>query len=178
MTKSRGAWAEPVRLGQLSHGPIARRVVADEETRARIARELGLDRLDLLDGELTVTPWLDGAEIRGCWRASVEQTCGVTLEPLSSELDGEFLVRVLPAGSANAPSAQDEEVLIDPDAEDPPDVLETDSIDLGAYLVEHLALQIDPFPRRAGAVFVQPEQPSAPSPFEALRNLQARPSRR
>ena len=168
----RTTWSEPVRLREVSRGPITRRLVADEAVRRSIARELELDRLDLLEGELTLTPWRDGAEIQGRWRAGFEQTCGVTLEPLPSTLQGEFTVRVVPAGSPNAPVAEeDDEVLVDPEAEDPPDVLEGDSIHLGAYLVEHLALQIDPFPRKPGAVFVQPDEPQPPSPFEVLRNL-------
>jgi hypothetical protein len=171
-------WAEPVRLRQLAQGPISRHLVADEAARARIARELGLERLDLLEGELTFTPWLDGAEIHGRWRASLEQICGVTLEPLPSQPEGEFLVRVVPAGSPNAPSPEDE-VVIDPEADDPPDVLDKDDqIDLAAYLVEQLALQIDPFPRKPGAVFAPPEQPAPPSPFEALRNFPAGQQRR
>ena len=178
MTRSSAAWSDQVRLGQLSRGPITRRLCADDEARRRIARDLGIERLDDLEGELVVTPWLDGAEIRGRWRAELEQTCGVTLEPLPSQPRGEFLVRVVPAGSPNAPREEDEEVLIDLEGADPPDVLEGDSVDLAAYLVEHLALQVDPFPRKPGAVFVQPDEPSAPSPFEALRNFPAGPGRR
>jgi hypothetical protein len=154
---------------------VARRIVADEAVRGRIARALGLDRLDRLEGDLTVSPWRDGAEIRGSWRASIEQTCGVTLEPLPSELGGEFAVHVVPSGSPNAPAPAEDVEPVDLEAEDPPDVLEGDEIDLGAYLVEHLALQIDPFPRKPGVVFEAPDEPQPPSPFEVLRNLKTRP---
>jgi hypothetical protein len=176
---SRGAteWSEKVRLRQIAQGPLTRRLVADETARSAIARDLGLDRLDELEGEMTVSPWLDGAEIRGRWRARIVQTCGVTLEPLPSEPEGEFLVRAVPAGSPNAPAPSDEEELIDLEADDPPDVLDADEIDLAAYLVEQLALQIDPFPRKPGAVFEQPDEPAPPSPFESLRNFHAGPKR-
>jgi hypothetical protein len=171
-------WPETVSLRQVTRGPITRRVVPDAATRSRIARDLGLERLNDLEGELTVTPWLDGAEIQGRWRAIIVQTCGVTLEPLPSEPHGEFLVRVVPAGSPNAPSPTQEEELVDLEAEDPPDVLDGDDIDLSAYLVEHLALQIDPFPRKPGAVFEPPQEASAPSPFAALRDLKLGPGGR
>lgn len=166
-------WADKVRLRQVGQGPLTRRLVADEQARTVIARQLGLDRLDELEGELTVAPWLDGAELRGRWRARILQTCGVTLEPLPSEPEGEFQVRVVPAGSPNAPQPSEDEALIDLDADDPPDVLDGEEIDLAGYLVEHLALQIDPFPRKPGAVFEPPDQPQPPSPFDALRNFKA-----
>ena len=170
-------WTEPVRMSRLPERPLQRRIVADPSARLEIARQLGLDRLDVLEAELTVTSWLDGIELRADWSATVEQTCGVTLEPLSTQLNGGFTVRVLPAGSPNAPEASTEEVVVEPDAEDPPDIFDGDLIDPGAYVVEHLALEIDPFPRKPGAVFVQPEEPQPPSPFEALRNFKAGPPR-
>ena len=49
-----------------------------------------------------------------------------------------------------------------------------DVIDLGDYVVEHLALEIDPFPRRPGAVFEAPEPLPETSPFAALKALKPR----
>jgi hypothetical protein len=175
MMDGQDPWTEPVRLSQVGRATLQRRIVADAKARRDIARRLGLERLDLLEAELTVAPWLDGAEIKGRWRAEIEQTCGVTLEPLPSAPEGDLDLRVLPAGSPNAPEPSSEEEVIDPEAEDPPDVVEGDLIDLGALVAEQLALEIDPFPRKPGAEFVQPEEPPAPSPFEALRKFKADP---
>jgi hypothetical protein len=163
----------PIRLREVARSALTRRIDADAEARGRIARELGLDGLNALKAELTIGPWLDGASIKGRWSAEAAQTCGVTLEPMTSALAGEFEVRVVPAGSANAPEPTEEEQVIDPDADDPPDVLDTDLIDPGGYLIEQLALEIDPFPRKPGAVFEPPDEPEPPSPFEALRNFKA-----
>jgi hypothetical protein len=55
--------------------------------------------------------------------------------------------------------------------EDPPDVLGSDLIDIGHYVVEHLALEIDPFPRAPGAEVAPPEPEEPPSPFAALSRL-------
>jgi hypothetical protein len=170
-------WSEPVRLNQIGQTKLTRRIVADEAARKEIARDLGLDRLDQLQAELTIEPWFDGVQVRGRWSASIEQTCGVTLEPLPSELQGEFTVRAVPAGSPHAPQAAVEEVVVDPDSEDPPDVLDEDAIDLAAFVVEQLALEVDPFPRKPGAEFVQPDMPQPPSPFEALRNFKPGPTK-
>ena len=38
-------------------------------------------------------------------------------------------------------------------------------------MIEHLALELDPFPRKPGAVFVQPPEPTELSPFAALKSL-------
>jgi uncharacterized metal-binding protein YceD (DUF177 family) len=62
------------------------------------------------------------------------------------------------------------------DADDPPDVLEGDALDLGAYVVEHLTLEIDPFPRKPGAAFVPPEPEPEASPFAVLKGLKDRGS--
>jgi hypothetical protein len=62
-------------------------------------------------------------------------------------------------------------VEIDLDADDPPDVLESENLDIGAYVVEQLALEIDPFPRKPGVEFEAPEGPAISSPFDALRAL-------
>ena len=50
-------------------------------------------------------------------------------------------------------------------------VIEDGKIDLGQYAVEQLALSLDPFPRKPGAEFVQPEEPAEISPFAALKAL-------
>lgn len=172
---SEAPWSEPLRLSALAHGAIERRLEPDEAARGRIARELGLDALESLQAELTVAPWLDGAEITGRWRARVRQTCGVTLEPLESDLEGDLFVRALPAGSRHAPKQASAEIAVDPDGEDPPDLLETEAVDLGAYVVEHLSLEIDPFPRKPGAVFEQPDKAEPPSPFAVLKVLKTGP---
>jgi hypothetical protein len=76
----------------------------------------------------------------------------------------------VPNGSVHAPDPE-AEVVIDLEADDPPDVLDGDSVDLGLYVVEHLALDIDPFPRRPGAVFEAPPALPETSPFAALKAL-------
>lgn len=162
------SWRETVRLSELDRGPVERRLQPDDSQLPAIARTIGVDALKSLAADVTVTPWLDGAEVRGDLRATVQQTCGVTLEPLEDTVGGVFKVRVLPAGSPNLPS---EDLDLDLEADDPPDSLEGEEIDLAAYVVEHLALEIDPFPRKPGAVFEAPEAEEEASPFAVLKGL-------
>ena len=163
-------WPGLLRLSELARGPAKRRVVAGEEVRKELARRLGLDGLDRLEAEVEATPWLDGAKLRGRFDALVRQTCGVTLEPLESRLEGDFDLKILPAGSPNAP-AEPEEMVLDPEAEDPPDLIEGAEIDLGALVVEQLALEIDPFPRKPGAEFDPGPQEQPASPFAVLKDF-------
>jgi len=166
-------WPRPLRLAELAHGEVTRRLAADSAARRRIAGELGLDGLERLEAEVSAAPWLDGARVRGRLQARILQTCGVTLEPLESEIDHDFELKLLPDGSPNAP-AEPEDAVLDPDAEDPPDLIEGDQIDLGALVVEQLALEIDPFPRKPGAVFDAGPEENPPSPFAVLKDFKPR----
>jgi uncharacterized metal-binding protein YceD (DUF177 family) len=100
------------------------------------------------------------------------QTCGVSLEDFPTDLSGAFSIQILPAGSPNAPP-EDHEVELDPDAPDPPDLTDNGEIDVGAYLIEHLGLALDPFPKKPGVVFEPPEPPTLISPFAALKDLKS-----
>ena len=166
-------WSGTLRLAELAHGEVARHLETDADQRARIADALGLDGLERLEAEVRAAAWLDGARVRGRLRARVRQTCGVTLEPLESDIDHAFEVKLLPAGSPNAPT-EPEEAVIDPDAEDPPELVEQDQVDLGALVVEQLALEIDPFPRKPGAVFDAGPDENPPSPFAVLKDFKPR----
>jgi uncharacterized metal-binding protein YceD (DUF177 family) len=106
--------------------------------------------------------------LSGRVRASLAQTCGITLEPLSLEIDAPFVVNL-----AEAVDEESDEIVITMDDESP-DLIENGQIDLGQYAVEQLALRLDPFPRKPGAEFVQPPEPEEISPFAVLKQL--RPS--
>ena len=168
------AWGRPIRLSEISRGVLRASLSADGKAREAIARELDLAALPELSAEVRLEPWMDGVKLRADWRAQVVQTCGVTLEPFESVLSGEFEIQAVPAGSPHAPSAEGGELTIDLDAPDPPDVLDEDRIDPAAYVIEHLALELDPFPRKPGAVFEAPEPEAERSPFAALLELKPR----
>jgi hypothetical protein len=158
-------------LHDLGRGTVERRLIADEPTRARIAGTLDLTELKSLEASLRITPWLDGAQIDGTWTASVVQTCGISLEPFETALSGEFSLRAVPSGSSALPAQSGHEIELDPQADDPPDEITDGALALGAYVVEDLSLAIDPFPRKPGADFQPPPEPSEPSPFAALVRL-------
>ncbi|WP_374470443.1 DUF177 domain-containing protein [Phenylobacterium sp.] len=164
-------WTRPLRLHELARGPVTVDLAPDADQRAKVAKDLGLESLPALTATVTVKPWLDGVEVTGRFRAVVEQVCSVTLDPFEQPLEGEIAVKAVPAGSPNAATGEGGEVELDPDAEDPPDVLQADSVDVAGYVVEHLALEIDPFPRRPGAEFAYTPPVEEESPFAVLKKL-------
>jgi hypothetical protein len=164
-------WPVTVKLHELSRGPVRLSLEPDAEQRAAIARQLSLKGLPAFKADVTVKPWLDGAELSGRFDAVVEQICGVSLDPFEQPLRGDIDVRVVPAGSPHAATSDGGDLELDPDAPDAPDVLDGDAIDVSGYVVEHLALEVDPFPRKPGATFDYEAPQEETSPFAALKKL-------
>lgn len=165
-------WKHVIRLADVGRAPVSVRLEPDAETLGKLAKELKLEALPALSGKLSVRPWLDGAEILGRYSARVVQICGVTLDPFEEELEGEIAIQVVPRGSPHALiEPEGGEISLDLDAPDPPDVLESDEIDLAHYLVEQLVLDLDPFPRKPGVEFDYKPAVTEESPFAVLKRL-------
>ena len=160
-------YSEPVRLHQVAGG-VKRTLEPDAAARARIVKALDLASLDAFTAEMDLKPTDAGWRLSGRVRASLAQTCGITLEPLPLEIDAPFVLNL-----AEAVDEESDEIVITMDDESP-DLIENGQIDLGQYAVEQLALRLDPFPRKLGAEFVQPPEPEEISPFAVLKQL--RPS--
>ena len=167
MTVPNLPYSEPVRLHQVPGG-VKRTLEPDAAARARIARALDLASLESFTAEMNLAPTAAGWRLSGRVRASLAQTCGITLEPLPVEVDAPFALTL-----AEAVDEDSDEIVITLDDESP-DLIEDGQIDLGQYAVEQLALRLDPFPRKPGAEFVQPPEPAEISPFAILK--QPRPS--
>jgi hypothetical protein len=167
-------WPCSVTLGRMGRG-LDLRLEPDADARREIAKILNLVSLDSLDAEIFLRPWMDGAEISGLIRARVTQVCSVSADEFEEPVEARFSLRVLPADSENTSPDEHGDLALDPEGDDPPDVLEAETIDVSAYVVEHLALALDPFPRKPGAVFQPPAEPVDLSPFAALKALKADP---
>lgn len=165
------SWTRVLKLHELARGPLTLSLAPDETERAEISKQLGLESLPSLVAKVTVRPWLDGLEVTGHFAAVVEQICGVSLDPFEQPLEGEIEIQAVPAGSPHAAASDGGELELDPDAPDAPDILAGDAIDIAAYIVEHLALELDPFPRKPGAEFDYQPPEVETSPFAALKKL-------
>ncbi|WP_417682002.1 YceD family protein [Roseibium sp.] len=162
-------------------------VVIEPDTAAlkRIAEANGCVDIGRLCAELTLKPWRKaGVRVVGKLEASITQQCVVTLEPFEQELSEDIDRTFEPVSSRpRRPRDLNEEGEIEIELEtlDPPDVMVDGVIDLGALVCEQLALSIDPFPRKPGAVFERDEETDSseledkPSPFAALAKLKQDP---
>lgn len=170
-----GPWSRKASLREIAAGPVRLMLEPSLEQRKAIGKLLQLASLDSLTADLTLTPWHGGVRVQGRLEAAVHYVCGITLEPFPARVEEEIEVRLVPADSPLAVSP-DAELTLDPEAEDPPDILEPgDTVDLGALVVEYLSLALDPFPRKPGAVFDPPQTEAEISPFAALKALKRDP---
>lgn len=145
--------SRPLGLEELRRrGSCRRRIEASAEECATVAARLDLPRLDRLEGELEAT-WPSPKRpirVEGRIRAEGAQACVVTLEPVAFALDEAVELRFLAHRSQRGTPAG-EPLEIDPLGEDPPELVEGETLDLGECLVTELALDLDPYPRRPGA---------------------------
>ena len=169
------AWSLPLAWSDIERGAAPMHLVAAPDILTRVAADIGALAVSRLEADLHVRPWLDGVRDSGSLTAEVTRTCGVTLEAFEEKVEEPLSIRIVPAGSPNAPRSMSGEVTVDPEGEDPPDELIGNTLDIGAYLVEHLALALSPFPRKPGAVFEPPETLARPSPFAVLERLKVPP---
>lgn len=145
---------------------------------AGIAAMLDLPSVESVEARYVLTRSGERVKLEGEIAASFHQSCTVTLDPFPVALKvplkldfapEEPLVprrREVPEGTGEI----DVEVRLN--EEDPPEPIVDGTIDLGAVTLEFLALALDPYPRKPGAVFAEPapEEPSE-SPFAKLARL-------
>ncbi len=148
-------------------------ISASPEECAGIADFLDVLKVTGLRAEFRVSRWRSrGLKVLGTLDARVEQACVVTLDPVESSIHASFERRFLPVDMID-PEGGTEEVFVDPEGEDPPEPL-THELDLGEVVVEELALNLDPYPRKPGIAFEdklsEPEPPKA-NPFAKLARL-------
>jgi len=137
---------QPIKLDQIGQG-LSIDLSADEAQCAEIARRLGLTSLERLQAHANLSRDGERVHVEGRVQASLGQACVVTGEPVASYIDEPFAVDFLPEPGVSRP---DEEIELG--AEDC-DIMFHDGarIDLGAAVVDSLALALDPYPRSAGA---------------------------
>ena len=147
-------------------------LVADADTRAAIARIAGLRDLPRLEANFDLLPHSGGGlRVTGRVSATVGQTCVVTLEPLSNDVEEEIDLLYMPAAAAAATTDAEPEPEAEPKRGEPEPLI-GGAVDLGALATEFLLLGLDPYPRKPGVVFEAPRdtRPEA-GPFAGLAGL-------
>lgn len=139
-----------------------------------LADRFGLLAMTELRATVILKAMAGGGLIRvdGEFLAQVVQACVVTLEPVPATIEESFSLTY----GAIETDANGAEIELSLDEEDPPDPIVDGCIDLGEAVAEHVALALDPFPRKPGSAFdgADPEpveEEKRPSPFAVLAQL-------
>jgi uncharacterized metal-binding protein YceD (DUF177 family) len=166
-------WRAAINVAEIPDQGLHRDLEASESERQAVAAIAGLRELSRLTASFDLAHAGGGnIHVRGRVQGTVEQTCVVTLEPLTTEVDEDVDAMFSP-DAGQAPARQDSGDDHDALGEDPPEPIVGGAIDLGHLAVEHLILGLDPYPRKPGVVFepvIQPVDP-ADHPFAALAAL-------
>jgi uncharacterized metal-binding protein YceD (DUF177 family) len=165
----------PVSLSDV-RGGIDLEVESSADERRALAAEYDLLGVHALKATATLTPTADGVAVGGRLTADIVQACVVTLDPVAQHIDEPFSVRFVRPGSPELEALMKPhaEIVVDPAAEDPPEVLEGPTLDLGAVVEEAFVLAIDPYPRAPGAVLPAESAGTGDdpaSPFAVLARL-------
>lgn len=182
-------FSRPIARERLGGQVIVEEISATPQERTALARRFGLLGFDLLRATAKIEP-ADGAHgaagergagllrLGGHLSAEVSQACVVTLAPVASRVEVDFnLLYSLEPGPAPAPEGvAAAEVVVDPEAEDPPEPLGPGGLDLGEAVAQQLALALNSYPRAPGAALAEAGTPEsgtdAPTgPFGVLEAL-------
>jgi len=174
-----GSWRAFVTVAHIPDGGLHREIEADAAAREAMAETAGLREI------LSARAWFDltlqsggRVHVTGRVLARLGQTCVVTLDPIENEIDEPVDLIFAPSEKLRELIHQADEAP-DGDAEtaDPPEPMENGIIDLGRLATDVLYLAIDPYPRKAGAVFEPQVSAADPAdhPFAALKTLRPGP---
>jgi len=167
-----GSWRVPVAVKEVPPGGRRFELTADEATRAAIARSADLRALPRLEATFDVTRHgAGGLRVVGRVSATVGQVCVVTLDPIESEVE-EMVDLIFVPDATPAVGDTPARDALKVEADEAPEPLLGDTIDLGAIATEFLILGIDLYPRKPDAVFQAPPiEDETEHPFAALATL-------
>lgn len=172
-------WRAPLAVLQISEDGVHRELDADEAARVAMAEAAGLREVVSAHASFDVKPQSGGRfHVAGNVRARVGQTCVVTLDPIENDIDEPIdLIFAPPEQIPQLAELVDDASESDGETPDPPEPIVNGIIDLGRVATDALFLAIDPYPRKADAVFDHANTPLDPEdhPFAALKALKAKP---
>ena len=166
-------FAHRLRLDTIRDGDRIDLAASDEE-RIAIARRLGLIGIERLDAHATLSRTGKSVRAEGRLAAALTQSCVVTGEPVSTLVDEPFELVFMPEPEGSGGHEPEIEL-----GETDCDTVFHDgsAIDLGAAIADTLALNLDPYPRSAGADAALKEAgimtEEEASPFAALAKLRS-----
>lgn len=169
------------RVSRLPRDGLEEHRVATEAERAALAGHLAIPACGSLKVDYRIRPIGGGRyTLKGRFTATITQVCGVTLEPFEDKVAEDFAVELWPDDQIGAPSAAADH--FDGSEPDDPEPIRDGVIDVGPVVREHLAMALDPYPRKPGAAldWAGDEPAAAPAaekvnPFAVLARLKEPP---
>ena len=157
--------SRPVQLNELLHGKSQEITIdANESDRRALAAYLDTPEVKSLTARVTLRAEPGRVfRLEGTVKAEIVQSCVTTLMPVEETIDGPIR-RVF----RDSPP-DDDDLEMDPFDDDTPDEIEAGMIDAGAVVCEHIALEMEPYPRHADA----PAEHSPPSSEENDRQTRS-----
>jgi len=181
MTKSETAGLHlRLPLADLREEPARYHIRATPDELKALRLRFGVRHVAGVEADVSVTRLNGGAALRveGRICADLTQDCVVTLDPLEQHIDDSF--RLDFAEPADVLDMETGELVLSPHDDDP-EPMPVGDLDLGELLTEHLALAIDPYPRKPGVQLADVLQNSdiavnqaKQSPFAVLSDLKDR----
>ena len=170
----------PIKIAELPSSGLDIRRTLEEPERQRLADRLAVKTLNKFAIDISIrvenTKSMRVA-VEGRLEATVEQSCSVTLEPVISSFS-------IPVSLIFEERALDSTHLledIDTEKHDPPEQMIGGQFDVGDTLIQLLAVEINPFPRKLGASLEnmpeakaqleRTEESETDNPFAALAAL-------
>ena len=145
-------------------------ITARPDERQALAAMDGLAAISRLEADFRIARrGRIGLSVIGRVRASVTQTCVISLELFEAEVSEPISVRY---DLKRQETPDLEAAAFEIGDADPPELVVDGRIDLGALAAEFLALALDPYPRKPGAVLVSvpvPAEPPKSFPFTELK---------
>ena len=140
-----------------------------EEMRAALTERFGVKNLGALKVDVRLVP-LDKecVHVEGTVQGQVEQVCGVTLEPVWTDIAQSFSAEFQPE------SMVAKFVIPDDDFEtDLPETLQDGAANIGELAIQVFAMEIPAYPRKEGVAFDTPTDSveKAGSPFSVLADF-------
>jgi len=142
------------RLRDVSELPTQGLTLSIEATSAELealCRRFELKAVHALEARVRIERTRDpqhgpAIRVQAVLHAEVTQECGVTLESFQVDVDEDFSILFQFGSHMPARAGAVDDVL----DEDAPEPLEVPEIDAGELVAQHMALALDPYPRRPG----------------------------
>jgi hypothetical protein len=176
MKDEENPWSVAVTVAQIPEHGLHRDIEANATERDAMAALAGLRGMSSAHASLDVTPIRDGrVHVVGRVSARIGQTCVVTLDPIDNAIDESIDLIFAPASQIRELAESIDDTEGDAEIPDPPEPIVGGVIDLGRLATDALFLGINPYPRKADAVFEPPAALMDPEdhPFAALKALKS-----